>query len=810
MREFSPPAAPTVSVPVKLALIFGTSALAVVLQLLQSRILAVQFWHHLVYFVITLGFLGFAVSGTYLSVSRRISSISERAFLAVCLGGLALGIFVSRVVLAVLPNTHFGFLDLGSMLPLTLAYVALMIPYFFAGLLVGGALRREPRAGGALYFASLAGSAAGCLLFVALITPLGATMLLQALFLSAALLALLLWRLAPRLRTISLLGVAAGTAALAILPIEPDRGKQYWSFAGPTVEFSEWNPISRIDVLASLSPLTKYITIDGDAWAPMYMHPLPPLVTLDTPHRDSLYAVAEPGPGRVLVIGVGGGADVLTAKRHGARIVDAVEINPTTARLLTQEYGEFTGHLLSRDGVTLYNEDGRSFAARSPHRYDVIVLFAVDSLAASSTGAYVLMENYLYTLEAFRRYWQLLSDRGVLQISRWHHPNAPNETLRTFIQAYEAMAAEGIKDPGRHLAVIGDVGSEKAPFADVIISKQPLTQDRIDSLRRFAESKRFEVVYTHASLAAGGALQRPGPFQRFAEAHTAGRQQTFYREYPFNVAPVTDNDPFFFSYRRWTDVLPQRVTPSVEYYDNIVGTKPLVLLIVLVGMSVVIAAALVLWPLIRLRDRHPVTGSDSPVLLFFALIGVGFMFIEISLIQRFVLLLGHPTYSMSVSLPSILLGAALGSYLSGRGRFGAATRVGIAMGGIVLAIAALEGGHESLVARVLPWGLPSRLAVVAGITAIFGLFMGIPFPTAVAALARQPHLISLGWTINGGTTVVASVLAIPVAMAWGFSAVLVTAAACYVSAWCLLLVWRSTRRTREPVDVREPGETARV
>ncbi len=479
----------TRSVPfsAKLGLIFGTSALVLMLQLLQSRILAVQFWHHLVYFVITMGFIGFAASGTYLSISKRIQTVADRQFYAICLVGLALGILVSRVILAVLPTSHFGFLDLGSILPLTAAYTALMIPYFFAGLLVGGALRREPKAGGTLYFASLAGSAAGCLGFVALIRPLGAPILLQFVFLTAAIPALLLWRPNPKRTAASVGGLAVATLILGVLPVQPDRGKQYWSFPEEPVEFTEWNSISRIDVISSARmPSKKFILIDGDAKAPMFRLPLlaqggAPVV-LDTPHRNALYTVAHPSaPDRVLVIGVGGGADVLTATLHGARSVDAVEINPTSARIVKDDYADFVGHLFSREGVTLYNEDGRSFAARSSNRYDAIMLFAVDSLAASSTGAYVLMENYLYTSEAFRRYWELLSDRGVLQIGRWHHPKAPSESLRVFTQAYEVLGAAGVKDPGRHLAVVGDPLSDGAPFADILVSKQPLTQVQADA-----------------------------------------------------------------------------------------------------------------------------------------------------------------------------------------------------------------------------------------------------------------------------------------------------------------------------------------
>lgn len=778
----------------KLVLIFGTSALVLTLQLLQSRILAVQFWHHLVYFVITMGFIGFAASGTYLSVSERVHARSERAFFALCLGGLALGMFVSRVVLAALPNTRFGFLDLWSILPITVAYTALMIPYFFAGLLVGGALRREPRVSGWLYFASLAGSAAGCLVFVALITPLGAPGLLQALFVLAAVPALVLWQPGGKGVAASLAGIALGAAFIALLPIQPDRGKQYWWFPNEPVEFSEWNPISRIDVISTARiPWMKFILIDGDAQAPMFLGVPPgpdaPVIPLDTPHRQALYALADASaPGRVLVIGVGGGADVLTAKRYGARRVDAVEINPTTARIIKNEYAGFNGHLLSSNGVALYNEDGRSFAARTSNRYDAIVLYAVDSLAASTTGAYVLMENYLYTLEAFGRYWQLLSDHGLLQISRWHNPNAPNESLRVFTQAYEALAAQGVTDPGRHIAVLGDGPNVQAPFADVIVSRRSLTRDDADTLARFAQKSRLAVLYLHPAVAPPG-LVPPTAFRRFAEAYAEGQSGQFYASYRFNVTPVMDDDPFFFSYRRWSDILPRRGTPSVKYYDDIIGTKPLILLIVLIGQSTALVLLLVVWPIVRSRRREPVSGADGLILVFFALIGLGFMLIEIPLIQRFVLLLGHPTYSMGVTLPGILLGAALGSYLSGSTRIAAAARIGIATAGIVLGILALHLGQESLVRGVLAWPLAGRLAIVAVVAGAFGLLMGIPFPTAVEALARQPHLVSLGWAVNGGSTVVASVLAIPVAMNWGFGTVLAVAGACYLSAWLVFGLW---------------------
>ncbi len=320
---------------------------------------------------------------------------------------------------------------------------------------------------------------------------------------------------------------------------------------------------------------------------------------------------------------------------------------------------------------------------------------------------------------------------------------------------------------------------------------------RSDALRRFAEAYHFEVVYLHPTIRGVGATDGENAFQRFAAAYNRGEHRTFYSSYPFNVAPVTDDAPFFFSYRRWSDLWPHEATQSVVYYDNIIGTKPLVLLVVLVGLSVSLVLALVVWSLRWTADKQTSSLGDSLILIFFALIGVGFMFIEIPLIQHFVLLLGHPTYSMSITLPGILLGAALGSYVSGRTRLSPGRRVGVAVAGIILSIVLLHVGHEALVRSVLTWPLAARLTVVALITGVFGVFMGIPFPSAVAALADKPQLIALGWTVNGGTTVVASVVAIPVAMTWGFSMVLAVAAACYGISWLLLSVWRVWAETSE-------------
>lgn len=455
--------------PVCLA--FSVSLAVVLLQFLQTRLYSVLFWNHFVYFVISIALLGFGISGTWLA-------LGERTWLARRLGLRGAGVlFVVSTLLStlVVPQATLDLAKLQAdpsrLLQLFLTYSAAVLPYFFAGWVLGILFREHAARIHVLYFADLIGAACACLGFVVLIRPLG---LVPLLVLNCAIVGVpcLLERREPK----QLASAGALCAALlTLLPfsraidvsILPESSKTMmawgWSEApgdGPVHEFCEWNGISRIDVVSRKSePQFHRVFIDGDAFTEI-SEGFRTVVPFD-PAQDHLIVSRMPyllkqAPADVLVIGAGGGVDIWHALRGGAANVDCVEINPTTYRLGLDVYREQNGGLFHRPGVHLHNEDGRSFVRRADKRYDVVMLQGVDTFAASNAGAYVLSETYLYTVEAIRDYYQHLKPGGILCISRCY---TSEEAMRLFVNTLEALYAEGVAQPDAHVTLHGTLPS---------------------------------------------------------------------------------------------------------------------------------------------------------------------------------------------------------------------------------------------------------------------------------------------------------------------------------------------------------------
>lgn len=476
----------------------------------------------------------------------------------------------------------------------------------------------------------------------------------------------------------------------------------------------------------------------------------------------------------MLVIGSGGGLDVAVALWFGAGEVDAVDINPTTVDLVSNRYSEFIGGLFERDNVRLHLEDGRSFVRRSKRRHDVITLFAVDTLGALSTGAYVLSENYLYTVEAFKDYWRDLEDDGMIQIARWYFPEFPRETLRIFTTAYEAMAYSGVKEPGRHLLIVTDARDRF--FADIIISKKPFTDERLASVGGWLAMNNLKVVYDPTKDLGSTA------FDRFVRYAGGGKKAEFYKDYVFNVKPVTDNNPFFFQYGRWSHVF--KAYPMAEnVFESIVGKWPFLTLLALIAQTVVMVVFLVWIPVLRLkRDATRPGGGRIYVIAYFALLGTAFMFIEISMIQKLVLVLGHPIYSMAVTIPTILVMAGLGSLYTDYTRMKRSTMVVAA----ILALAVLMFGWSFMGTVISEAVLASSLTIriLASIMLLLpmGFLMGIPFPLGMRGISSTQEMVPIAWATNGGMSVIGSVVAIVLAMVTGFPYVASIAAVLYLLA----------------------------
>ena len=543
------------------------------------------------------------------------------------------------------------------------------------------------------------------------------------------------------------------------------------------VSYSGWNAYSRIDVVENggavswlynprfpqLTLPNTQIIIDGDAATSILED------TGDQRDKDFLSVVPSSvpyellKPRRALVIGSGGGVDVHAALMHGASQVEAVEINPLIVSLMTNRYAEYSGHLFSRSGVNLHIQEGRSFIRHSLEPFDIIQLSLIDTWAALSSGAYSLSENYLYTVEAFRDYFRHLSPNGVLSITRWLW-DPPRETLRLCSVGVEALQQERVASPETHFVVF-----TMGRVATVLLKQTPFSRTEVEDIESLCSERGFELLYDPFS-------QRENTFHQF---FSASDLPAFFQSYSFDITPVTDNNPFFFLQYRWNDLNVWKLLRG----SSLLSVPGKLLLLIIFGITFIISACLLLAPLV-VKERSGIQSKRSvPFLLYFFFIGVGFMLLEILLMQKFSLFLGHPVYALSVVLFTLLVSSGTGSLCSLR--IVGDSKWTLALSLIALALCAFLSfiAFPSLFSVFLSWSFPVRVAV--SLVAIFPLafLMGIAFPSGIHwANKSNPRLLPWAWGVNGFASVITSSLCIILAVRFGFTTVSAMAGLCYVVA----------------------------
>jgi hypothetical protein len=464
----------------------------------------------------------------------------------------------------------------------------------------------------------------------------------------------------------------------------------------------------------------------------------------------------------VLVIGPGGGRDLLTALVFGADRVDGVEVNPIIANdVMLGHFRDFSGSIYQNPKVTVVVDDGRSYIRRSNARYDIIQASLVDTWAATAAGAYTLTENTLYTKEAFEDYYDHLSERGMLTITRWVF-----DGLRLVSLAQAACESRGC-DAADHMAVI-----QQDRVATFLFKKTPFTPDDVRQLRETSADLGFTVLYAPGQTSTDN---------DYAKLVLADSRQAFYDSYHHDVSPTTDNRPFFFHTTKIEDQFQTAFGRSMLFGNGLSA------LMTLMAISFTFVTLFVVGPL--LLSGSELRGSNWPRwLAYFGMLGAGFMLIEVALLQRFVLLLGHPVYSLTVTLFSVLLGTGVGSLVSRRiddARLLRTVRlvlIGVA-GVAVLAIVALP----PIIRSAISASHATRIALTVLLIAPAGVLMGMPLPAGIRLMtANHSALVPWAWGMNGALSVIGATLAVFIAMNWGFSTTLATGAAIYLAATVVL------------------------
>ncbi len=812
-----PAAAPRASARIFLGLFLITFA-TLTYQLLLTRTFSVTMYYHFAFVAISVTMFGMAVGSVAVFLRpARFPPSGVGGQLAAWSAAFAV-----TTVLSYLTHLSIPFVLDGSVVTvfgLALTYVALSVPFVCSGIVVSIALTRFPRQVSALYAADLCGAALGCLVVGPVLRRADAP---TAVLATAAVAALAAWvvaadesspaapALVPRQGRAALRRVCAAIAVVLVGSTAGQaisaRDNHAWlrlvwvkgQFeARPLVE--KWNSFSRVRVIGNPE---KYIRPSG--WG--LSETLPRDRTARELHLDiDSYAGTEltrfdgdtskvdhlkydvtnvahylRQDSRVIVVGTGGGRDVLSALAFGQRSVTGVEINDGILALVNGRFGVFTGHLDRDPRVRFVNDEARSYIARLDDRADLIQISLIDTWAATASGAFVLTENSLYTVEAWRTFLDHLAPRGILSVSRWYYAGRPGEVYRLATLASTTLMDMGVTRPGDHFAIVrARPGGADGPdgIGTMLVSRDPLSAADLDALEAVAARLHFEIVQS----------PRHSADDTFAARADGSRVAAAVAAYPLNIGAPTDDRPFFFHMLRLRDVFhPERWRDQgiVQFNMTAVGVLGILFAVVLV-----LTASCIILPLMLARPR-PDYRAAGPHLLYFGAIGFGFMLVEISQVQRLAIFLGHPVYSLSVVLFSLLLSSGAGSLSTTRlVQRVDASRAAVIRIGILIGVLALFGLVTPIAVRhFAAASTPVRILISVATLMPLGFVMGMAFPIGMGrALSAAPALAPWLWGVNGAASVCASVLAVVIALGAGIAASFWAGAFCYLAALAALL-----------------------
>jgi spermidine synthase len=745
------------------------SLASLVLELTLTRLFSATMFYHFAFLAISLALFGSGASGVFLYVARpRLDEDGTRRLLAVSSALFGASTVVALAVILAHPLSPAA-PGLKTLASLAWIYGAAALPFFFSGCVITLAISAWAREMSRLYLYDLAGAAAGCLLLVPALAALGAIDTVLAAAALALLGGLLLsgrrWLVPLLVLAVALVPWNRATSTFAL------RESKGLSEQG--ILFSRWNSFSRVTVVQPEDEDRQLIFIDSDAATVIYKDGSDPARHPELRERIEGLAYHLGGRERVLIIGPGGGVDVIIARQNGAREVSAVELNPLVARdvMSSEPFLSFSGRLYQQPGVRLFVDDGRSFLRRPGEPFDLIVATMVDTWAATAAGAFALSENNLYTVEAFADYLARLGPDGILSMTRWHQ-SPPDQLLRLVSLGREALRELGVADASRHFLIVrGPFEGMPLTTATVLLKKSPFSAAEVERAEAFARRLGLELLYT----------PRTRPPSDLTRLVTAADPAVVWRGHPSNIEPPRDNSPFFFQSVR-LDQLVSRRWSFGEWRRTNLGT---VVLFALVGITALVVAAFILGPLLFVRKRLGAVPRRGRLawLLYFAMLGTGFIVVEIVLLQKSVLFLGHPAYALTVVLFAILLFSGIGSRLSGRvaaaGLPAALPRMILLVVGLVVAsVLALSPLFYALVHLDAAW----RVLVTVVALAPLGLALGMPMPSGIRLLAeRAPELVPWAWGVNGAASVLGSVGAIALAMVWGFDQALLVGAGLYLA-----------------------------
>ncbi len=791
-------------------------------EVILTRIFSFSIWYHFAYMTINVALLGFGSSGAILSsfpgIMREdrwkkilvISTVLSAAILLIS--------FLAFARYPLQPQKIFV-APLGFMLSLIIYYIGISLPFFFAGLAIAMSLSKNSDRVSTLYFWDLCGAALGALLALAGLNWVGAV---GALFICIFIMILAACCFSAQVskRLTAYLMIAAALL-LCLIPLFKDKIKIIPCDSKVLANvynhpetykplYTEWNAINRVDVYTNVKKtdlpfwglggvsknykggFPEFHDMQYDAHNGSNIYHLKNDIDeefrfLDQHVLKTPYVLLDKP--KVLILGVGGGIDVFNALKNKASSITAIELQPIAVKLLKGHFSTWVGNIYTENGaVNLIAGEGRNYINSTDQKFDLIQINVTDTFAALNTGAYVLMESYLYTEEAFDKYFNHLSEQGLMCIIAGDHlltgsSSIPPLTIRLLLQYINVLKQNGIAEPYKHIAILGASGPNKNDKSFIpLVKKTPLTPSDMNKMTAFADNNGFEITFNPL-------LQQDSGFilNTILRADTKSLKKII-SEVPYNVTPCTDDNPFFYNFIKWETVFNVFNARKYSFTTPVFGQAILLFLLV---QSIVFSFFFIIMPLLVSKRRFT-WGVSTGYLLYFFCLGVGFMFMEISFIQKFVLFLGYPAYAFAITLFSLLLFSGLGSYWTG----------------------ALKSRPEKTIKKIICLLVPTLLAYTLLLDTVFEAFIGLPFlikciitvltqlplglllgmffPLGIKLVSEyKPEMVPWAWGVNGMSSVVSTVGAIIIAMSSGFRFVSYLAIIVYCVGTLSLLITRA-------------------
>jgi len=764
--------------------VFMLSLSMLMYEILVSRIFSVTTWYHFAFLTISIAMFGMALGAIIVYLKPQVFS-AERTEEHLSLSALG---FAFLSPLAILVHIYSPYLFEGQSQAIILTAILVVCwPFLLLAFVAGGigitlALTRYSLQVNDIYAADLIGAALGCLSFVYIMHFVdGITCLFLVAFLASIAATLFAWNSKNLLKFGSIISSILLLSFSCAQQYTTSRNKPFIAITWSKAQKREvplvllWNSFSRIrvygdpdqprnpepygiapEVVQNFTTRTLYIDIDDGAGTSIVNYDKPG--SADFLRHDIVNIVHHLRPdSKVCIIGVGGGRDVLSAHIFKQQSITGVEINDNIVHVFDTLFAKFNGDLAKQPEIKVVTDEGRSYVTRSKQQFDIILLSLIDTFAASTSGAYSLTENSLYTTEAWRIFIEHLSDRGVLSVTRWYSHGIPGEIYKTVALAAKALKEEGVSDPAQQIMVLKiSPNDPSAAIPDglgtILVSKKSFSEADKELVSKLAKEMGFEVVLL------GGVSKDPN-----MQLLASGKDPSLLGDaVPYNLHAPTDDKPFFFQMIDLKHLFDQRAFARNLNVSNVLAGG---LLLVTTLATLLLTVYCIRLPYLLSKDKSTIFAARW-LLVYFLAIGSGFMFLEISQIERLSIFLGHPVYGISVVLFALLLSTGMGSWLSGKIQLSEFRSV------MIILLALLAYGIISPFALTAAVSLPTELRIAVSTILLFpvGVTLGTAFPQGMKLAGEKFEVLTPWlWGLNGAASVSVSVMAVAVAMFLGIS-----------------------------------------